>query len=128
MVFHSEVEFFKTSYIEETTIVGCDSLECCLQSAFFYCPYAVLPFIHQDTAIKPKKDPVISLELRSFNFLPLHRRKVNSVHEACAKCFAVHILKGVFSKPKNKKSGQQSGLENTPLKSCKLHEKTKQLV
>ena len=29
LVFPSEVEFFKTSYIEETTIVGCDSLECC---------------------------------------------------------------------------------------------------
>ena len=25
--------------------------------------------------------------------------KVNSVQEACAKFFAVHILKGVFSKP-----------------------------
>ena len=40
--------------------------------------------------------------VRIINIILINLFKVKSVQQACAKCFAVNILKGVFSKPSGK--------------------------
>ena len=72
--FKVKLNFFQTQTQKKPLLQDVTAQNVALQSAFFYCPYAVLPFIHQDIAIKPKKNPVILLKPRSFNFLPQHRR------------------------------------------------------